>query len=130
MTISGKALAAKIGATLISGVHEWSAEERADSLEKTTAADGGFAAHDHGVFELSVSMTLYLDITAGAYANVRRGTVISDLRLYLDTSATNPIFAVPTFKVDTSTVRGQIRDKFVVQVTGKASGAYTQNEPN
>lgn len=130
MSISGRALSAVIGSTTIGGVHEWSAEETAEKLDSTTAANSGYATADFGVLELAVTLTLYLDVTTGAYSIVRRGTTITNLKLFLDKDATNPAFLIPSFKVFESSIRGTVRDRVIVSVRGFSQGSYTSNEPN
>lgn len=130
MSISGKFITAMIGGENISGVQQWTAEDSAQELDGTTAEDGGYAHPDDGVASLSVSMELVIDITEGSITPISRGTLISDLQLFADINSTDPIYAVPQFKVFSSAPRGEINGRFTYSVRGKSVGAYTLNDPN
>lgn len=133
MSISGKHIAAKIGdmmPVLIPGVQEWSAEDSAQELDGTTAEDEGFENPDDGLASLRVSMRLVIDITAGDLTTIQRGTLITNLKLFADIDATDPIYTIPSFKVFKSTPRGEINGRFTYDVEGKAKGEYTLNDPN
>lgn len=130
MSISGKLLAVTIGATTVVGSHTWSCEEFADELDATTGADAGFETSDFGVYGARISIEFWLDVTTGLYSYIRRGTILTNLKLWLSSLATNPMFLFTTAKVFKSTPRGQVRDRFGVSVEAKGQGSYTQNEPN
>lgn len=131
MSISGKFLTAKIGTTNIAGTHEWSCRETGDKLEATTGTDGGRGKKDVGVIDTIVRVVFYLDITTGAHGFIRTGTTLSNLKLFLDGSATNPLYAFTTAKVFDCNTRGQVRDRFIVEADIEAYGnVVTANEPN
>lgn len=122
MSISGKFLTAKINTTVIAGVHEWTVNETADRLEATTGADGGRGKKDVGVIDTTVRIVFYFDITTGEHLFIAAGTTITTLKLFADGAAVTPLYSFTTAKVFDKTVRGQIRDRFIVDTDIEAYG--------
>lgn len=124
MSISGKYLKATIGATptIIAGTYEWSVNETGDRLEATTGADNGRGKKDVGVIDTRVKVTFYFDVTAGVFNFIRPGTILTSLKLYTDSSNTNPLYAFTSAKVFDTNVRGQVRDRFIVEADIEAYG--------
>lgn len=122
--ISGKYLTATLGAmaTNIDGTHEWQAQESADRIEATTGANNGRAKKDAGVIETRIRVVFYLDIATGLYAFIRAGTVLTDLKLWHDSAALAPVFAISSATVFDSTVRGQVRGQMIVEAEIEANG--------
>jgi len=115
VSISGKYLGAAVGMTDISGVHEWSMDETGDPLDATTGADNGRGKKDVGVIDTRIRVVFYLDISSGVYAFIRAGTTLTNLKLFHDLNALTPLAAFTTATVFTSRVRGQIRDRMIVE---------------
>lgn len=131
MSISGKFLSATVGVGTIEGTHEWTVNERGDRLEATTGANNGRGKKDVGVIDTMVKIVFYLDITTGEFQFIRTGTTLTNLKLFLDNTATNPMYLLTSARVFDTTVRGQVRDRFIVEADIEAVGdVVTQNEPN
>lgn len=130
MSISGKFISAKIAGTVITGVQSWTADDSSEELDATTAADAGYKHPDFGLTSLSVSMDLIIDITTGVLVYISNGTVITDLQLFADTTATTPIYNVPIFYVFKSAPKGEINGRFTFSVQGKSVGIYFVADPN
>lgn len=131
MSISGKFLTAKLGTALIVGTHEIGADEEADRLEATTGADNGRARKDAGVVETRMRVVLYLDVTSGVYTTLRAGTTLTDLKFFARAAATTPIYAATSATVFSMRLRGQIRDRFIVECEIEPNGdVVTAAEPN
>lgn len=129
MSISGKYMEARIGATVVRGNFAWSAEEGAAELDGTTAQDNGFENPDDGLYSLVVNLRGYMDVATGQYVPVRRGTTISNLRLYRNKNDLAPAFDVPVAKVFNSTQGGEVAGKIEWTARVKAKGSYTYNDP-
>jgi hypothetical protein len=115
MSISGKYLSAAIGMTNIEGTHEWSFDEKGDRLEATVGSTNGRGRKDVGVIDSNIRIVFYLDITSGEYAFIRAGTTLSNLALFHDMNADDPMFLIATAKVFDSRVRGQVRERMIVE---------------
>lgn len=122
MAISGKYLSASIGATNIVGVHEWSFDETADRLEATTGSNGGRGKKDVGVIDGNIRIVFYFDTSTGDYAFIRAGTTLSNLKLFHNIDAATPLVAVSSATVFTSRVRGQVRDRMIVEAEIESNG--------
>jgi hypothetical protein len=133
MSISGFATAAKIGGmtpVLVSGVQEISVEEESPNLSGTTAEDEGYENDDDGIISCVVTMQLVLDINAGSFIAIRRGTLITDLKIYADVAASTPLYHFPLSKVFRSTYRGQIEGRATYDCVIRSKGPFTVAEPN
>jgi hypothetical protein len=115
MSISGKYLTAAINGVNIEGTHEWSFKETADRLEATTGADQGRGKKDLGVIDGNVRIVFYFDIATGVYEFIRPGSQIVDLALYHDGNAATPLVLIADAQVFDATVRGQVRDRMIVE---------------
>lgn len=129
MSISGKFLGAEADGTTIEGNYAWTAEESGDPLDRTVGTDGGYARTDLGVYDLKISMRLYLDISTGEYERVRRGTTLTNLNLLRNVDDAVPAFSIPEALVVRSVQRGEVRGKMEVEVEAVAQGEYSANDP-
>lgn len=122
MSISAKLMTAKIGVTEIAGTHEVSSDEEADRLEATTAADNGRSRKDAGVVETRVRVVFYLDVTTGVHVFIRAGTILTALKFFARSGAVTPIFTWSSATVFSSRIRGQIRDRMIVEAEIEPNG--------
>jgi hypothetical protein len=132
MSVSGKFMQAKIGGmapVAVVGNYAWSAEENAEELDRTEAETEGFEDTDDGVWSLTVNLKGFMDIADGSYTPVRRGTLITDLKLFRDKDDATPAFVIPKAKVYTSTQGGEVKGKVEWTARIKAKGSYTYNDP-
>lgn len=131
MPITGKFLSCTINGTVLAGTHEWSVQETADRLDATTGANNGRGRKEAGVIDTRIRVTFYLDITSGLFTAVRPGTVLTNLRLFTRSAASNPVYLFSSATVFDMTVRGQVRDRFVVDCDIEPAGdVITATEPN
>ena len=130
MSISGKYMIATVGDTLVHGNYAWTIEETADELDATTAEDGGYENPDDGVWSSTVNLKGYMNIIDGTYTPVRRGTLITDLRLYRNIDDAEPAFAIPLAKVFTSTQGGEVKGKIEWTAKIKTKGIYEYADPS
>lgn len=129
MSISGKYLEAKINGVFISGNYAWTVDESADDLDATTGEDDGYANHHDGVWDATINLKGYMDVAAGEYTPVRRGTVITNLQLYRDKDDDDPAFEFPSCLVLQSTQGGEVRGKIEWSARVVLRGTYTYNDP-
>lgn len=132
-SISGFATAGKIGGmspVLVPGIQSISVEESANELDGATAEDEGFENPDDGLAGATITLDLVLDITAGSTVAIRRGTLISDLKIYADIDATTPLYHFPTSKVFRATWKGEVNGRSTYSCTIKSKGSFTVNDPN
>ncbi len=130
MSISGKYLTARLGATNITGTHEWSVSESGDRLEATTGANNGRGKKDVGVIDTRIKVVFYLDVSSGAFVFIRTGTALTDLKLFADGNSVTPLYSISSATVFEASVRGQIRDRFIVDAEIEANGdVVTANNP-
>ncbi len=131
MAISGKYAEAKIGGmapVYISGQYSWSIEETAQELDATTAEDDGYSNTEDGVWSATVELSGYLDLADGDYTSIRRGTLISNLKLYIDKDDATASFVFPTAKVFRSTMSAEVNGRVEWRATIKNKGSYTFTE--
>lgn len=129
-TISGKKLTAKLNATVIAGNYAWSVDEGGDVLDKTVGADNGWENEEMGVQNLHGTIKLYLDIATGAYATVRRGTILAQLKLYRALADAQPAFSITSALVTKSTQGAEVKGRFEVTIEFHSQGdVVTANEP-
>jgi hypothetical protein len=130
MSISGKYLTAKIATAIIVGNYSWTVEEGADILDRTVGADLGHENEDLGVDFTHVTIKGYMDVAAGAYIPIRRGTIITALNLYRDIADTTAAFAISSALVVRSRQSAEIRGKveFECEVHSKGS-VVTYDDP-
>ena len=132
-TISGKYLQATVGAmpTVIAGTHEWSGRESGDRLEGTTGANNGRGRKYCGVIDGQFRIRFYFDVNSGLAAFIRTGTVLTNLKLYADEAATNPIYALTSATVFDFNMVGRVRDTFIVDADIESNGdVITFNDGN
>jgi hypothetical protein len=132
VSVSGKHINVKLGATpaALVGVQSWTAEDSVQELDATTAADGGYARPDVGIQSVTVSMQLVIDIAAGSLTPVQAGSTLTDLALYATTTATSPIYSIPSALVLKSTPKGEISGRFSLDLVVKNIGSYTLANPS
>jgi hypothetical protein len=131
MAITGKYLSMEIGVATLAGVHSWDVDETADEIEATTGADNGRGRKDVGVVDTVANVVLYLDITSGLYTALRAGATLSNVKLYADKDADDPLYTFSAAKAFGLKLGGRVRDKF--EVTGKiipTGDVITAAEPN
>jgi hypothetical protein len=122
VSITGKDLTASVNGINIDGAHEWSFRETADRLEATTGANNGRGKKDVGVIDGNIRVVFYLDITTGAYEFIRAGVGLVNVGLWHDGNALAPLVLVSLAQVFDSTVRGQIRDRMIVEAELESYG--------
>lgn len=83
MQISGKGIHGKIGSNLIAGINSIDISEEGDNLDATTAEDEGGMRDDTGCSRITVTIQGYFDLVNGSVSQVRRGTTVANLYLYL-----------------------------------------------
>jgi hypothetical protein len=83
MQISGKGIHGKIGSNLIAGIYSLDISEDGDNLDATTADDNGGLRDDTGCSRLTATIQGYFDLVNGSVTQVRRGTTVENLSLYV-----------------------------------------------
>lgn len=129
MSISGKALQAEIDGVFVHGNFSWQIEEDGDELDGTTAESGGYEDPEMGVYKARVTLKGYMDVADGTYTPVRRGTIVTNLKLFRDITDVTPAFDIPTSLVLRSNQGGEVRGKVEWGSTIATKGAYTYNDP-
>lgn len=129
MSVSGKFLTCKLGSTVIAGNYSWSVEESGEKLDKTTGADSGRGNQDIGVIDTTVQIKGYHDNATGVYTPIRSGTTLTDLKLFVLSTDTDPAFAFSSATVGRSRIGAEVRGKFEWDCECYPSGnvvAYTE----
>lgn len=129
MSISGKYLTAELGSTTLSLVSEWGADEDSQMLGRTTGADEGYRNEDAGIQSCDVTVKGYMDIASGEYAQIEAGTVLTNLKLYRDSSDSLPAYSFPSAIVAKSHQGGAVEGKIEWNATIHNKGSYTYNDP-
>lgn len=111
-SISGKGIHGRIGANLIAGIDTIDVTEDGDNLDATTADDLGGLRDDTGCSRLTARITGYFRLTTGSVSQVRRGTTVTALNLYLtaDESSGKKAY-IGEGKVQMCKLGAQIRDR-------------------
>jgi hypothetical protein len=130
VSISGKFLTAAVNGVNIDGTHEWSVAESGDRLEATTGANNGRGKKDVGCIDTRIRVVFYLDISTGLFTFIRTGAVLTDLQLFHNIVASAPLYQIASATVFDATVRGQIRDRMIVEADIEANGdVVTATDP-
>ncbi|MBA4192479.1 MAG: hypothetical protein C0467_31305 [Planctomycetaceae bacterium] len=131
--ISAKLIEAKIGdvsPVFIPGNQAWSVTEKAAELEGETGEDEGYENPDDGLWGATIELRCFMDTVTGEYVAIRRGTLITNLKLYRDKDDTLPAFVFPLCKVFTSTQGGETKGRVEVTATIRSKGPYSCNDPS
>lgn len=130
MSIAGKLSTAKINNTGIIGVQKSTATGSVKELDGATAEDGGYEHPDAGLASMEVSLDLVVDITTGDLTTIHEGVVISNLQVFANINAANPVRTIPTFLVLQAVYTGEVAGRSTYSVRGKAVGPFTNSNPN
>lgn len=122
----------KIGAMPVNvvGVQKWTAQGSVVRLNGQTATDGGYSHPDAGTRSVTGRASLVIDITDGSLVALEPGTVITDLGLYADIGATDPIYDIPTALVLRCSPGGGMGESFQADIEFENVGEFTFNDPN
>jgi hypothetical protein len=123
MSISGKGIHGKLGANLIAGIYSLDLDENGDNLDVTTAADLGGLRDETGCSRLTARFSGFFDTTTGTVAQVRRGTAVTNLNLYLTFDETLGKKATITAGlVQSCRITGQIRERVTFEAVVVSQG--------
>src|SRR5262245_47421418 len=111
MSVSGKFMSCTINGVEIFDNYAWTAEEGGDVLERTAGRHQGKEAEDMGVENCHVTIRGYMDVELGQYVPVRRGTIITNLRLFRDRGDSTPAFDIPEALSVRSKQGGEVKGK-------------------
>ena len=129
MSVSGKFMTCKIDTVEIFDNYAWDANEGADVLERTSGRHLGYEAEDLGVYNNHITIKGYMDVVLGQYTPVRRGTIITNLKLFRLASDSAPAFAIPIAVVVSSRQGGEIKGKIEWNCEVHSHGPYTYADP-
>ena len=123
-SISGKGIHGKIGSNVIAGINSIDIVEDGDNLDATTADDEGGLRDDVGCSRVTVTIQGYFRLTTGTVAQVRRGTTVNNLNLYLTASegVGGKRAYITEGLVQRCQLGGTIRDRVTFQATIVSQG--------
>lgn len=132
MSQSGDFITATVGAMAVNveGVQVWKATGAVERLSGQTAIDRGFSHPAAGTRSVKARLTLVIDITTGSLVAIEEGTVITDLGLWADIDATDPIYDIPEALVLSCSPGGSMGQSFMCDVEIENVGEFTFNDPN
>lgn len=130
MSISGKRISCEADGVNLDGTHEWDIQETGDRLEATTGTDRGRGRKDGGVIDTKASVKFYLSKVNGEFTRVRTGTILSDVRFFVDIDSATPIYEFDEAEVFDFQVVGSIRDRLICTCQLEAKGdVVSANDP-
>jgi hypothetical protein len=129
MSVSGKFLTCTINGVEVFDNFAWEAEEGGDVLERTAGRHNGKEAEDMGVENCHISIKGHMDVQLGQYTPVRRGTIITNLKLYRNRNDSTPAFDIPEALSARSKQGGEIKGKVAWDAEVHTRGEYTYNDP-
>ena len=128
--ITGDYITGTINGTDIGGVQKWSAQGKVIRLNGQTAEDEGFSHPKAGTRSVTGRVSLVVDITTGSLVVVEEGTEITNLGLWADAGATDPIYDIPKALVLGCSPGGGMGETFQAEIEFENQGPFTFNDPN
>lgn len=131
MSVAGCYLEVEVDGVSLAGPTEWTVTETGESLDRTAGDTGGYHKGDPGVMRAEGSMRFVQDTSTGFYAVVRARTILTNLKLFINSNDPSPAFLFPEALVLTSGREVRVKGQGVMlPVTFENRGSYTANEPN
>jgi hypothetical protein len=129
MSISGKYLTADINGVTVAGTQAWSVVESSYTLDGATAKHAGYSADVPGMPSAAITLELVQDTRLGEYSSIRRGTRITNLRLFRMQGDPEPAFEFPVAHAMKSENGGRVKERFIVRVEASNFGPYFASDP-
>lgn len=112
---------------------KWMVSTKTDELDitnfETTAADNVYADYTFGVKEAEVSVEAVWDASHNPHnspPNIKSGSVLTNVRLYLDATNLSSYWSFPSFQVFTVSTDAEIRGIVKYTFSGKNKGVFTE----
>jgi hypothetical protein len=129
ITISGKYLTASIGGTEIYDNYAWDCDEDGTILDRSTGANAGWRKEDMGLQAAKVTIKGYMDVGSGQYVPVRRGTIITNLKLYRSNGDSLAAFEIAECLVSRSHQGAEVDGKIEWSATLNSRSEVITNDP-
>lgn len=127
MSISGKKLGFRVNGTLVTGNYRWTARGVPDKLDRTTGSDGGYTNTDPGCRELTVTATVYIDLTDGIGVSIDDSDILENVELFRDIDDVTPAYVMAEALVTSAEESGEVRGKLEYALEFVNRGAFTHN---
>jgi hypothetical protein len=126
-TTSGKSGKGAVGSTpvAIGGLQQWDIEEPGDVLDATDAESGGVEDTDVGVIGVRGTVRGVHKITSGPYPTFRTGSILTTLKLNLDSTTANALWTFPVAIVTRCTSGIRVRGQMEYSFEFRNKGIYT-----
>lgn len=128
--ISGDFITCKINGVEVAGVQKWSAQSKRIRLNGQTASDAGYSHPASGTRSVTFRISLVVDINTGSLLALEDGTEVTDLGLFADVNASDPIFSLPDALILGVSPGGGMNEMFAAEIEGENVGPFTFNDPN
>jgi hypothetical protein len=129
-SVSGKYFRGRVGSTptVIAGLYEMEPREEGDRLDATDSESGGMGDTDVGVKQLRVRLRGNHKIGSGPWPGLAVDTVLTDLKLYLQSPLasplTGPFWHLPSAVVVSAGNPTSVRGKIEYEVEIDSKGTY------
>lgn len=124
-TISAKRLGAAVNGGLISMVYGLDADDTGDDLDATVGDDNGYGDSDVGIRQMTFTIRIRIDVTAGV-SSIKTGDELTSFALYYDNTG-NPAVTAAKVKVMNARRGAEVRGQWEYTLTLKTRGAYVIN---
>jgi hypothetical protein len=129
VSVSGKYFRGRLGATVVVGLYEFTADEEGDRLDATDAESDGKGDTDVGVTQLRVRLRGNHKIGDGPWPGLSVGTQIEDLKLYLQSASgsplTGPFWQLPSAVAVRASQPVSVRGKIEWEAEVDSEGGYS-----
>jgi voltage-gated potassium channel Kch len=131
MSVAGCYLEVEVDGTSLAGPMEWQVTESGEALDRTAGDTAGYHKADAGVLRAEGSIRFVQDTSTGFYAAVRARTILTNLKLFLNSSDPSPAYLFPEALVLSSGREVRVKGQGVMlPITFESRGSFTVNEPN
>lgn len=103
----------------------WDVTPKADKLETTNFEGSGYAEFIAGVRQCDVQIQFSDNGAANPFdGGLTAGSIISNLKLYLNTTA-GPYWLFPSFFVESVSMKADVKEQMMDSLTGSGTGTFT-----
>jgi hypothetical protein len=96
-------------------------------IDTTNSESAGFyESEDSGISTLTVRMDGDYNVSGSPLVNFAPGSLVATVKLYLNGTAGQPFYDIPSFRVISVSLSGEVKGKIKFSITGKSNGTYTR----
>ena len=131
MSVAGCYLEVEVDGVSLADPMEWTFTESGEALDRTSGSTAGYHAADPGVMRGEGTIRFVQDTSSGFYAVIRARTLLTNLKLYINSGDPTPAYSFPVALVLSSGREVRVKGGGVMlPVTFENRGTYTANEPS